>query len=322
MNLRRRSNGVWMLEVTIGGRRIRKSTGERDKAAAGERARVILAELNRDAGLCDWTLSMALQDCYDRVWVEQKSAAHTHKRIGKLERDYPALVAANLTDLKFKLLEDVTDTMAERGAKPATINRYLALISKACNEAVRRDKLERAQVPMMPYRKEPKGKLRWLTRAEERALRVKAEELWPSLDAARMQALIVVLVDTGARLSEILKTGKMSGLTQITLTDTKNGQSRSVPLTERAARALCVVPNWTADQATGRFTRLRDACNLPDVTLHTLRHTCASRLVQGGMDLYRVQTWLGHANIGVTQRYAHLSPSNLTAGVDILSAVD
>jgi hypothetical protein len=58
---------------------------------------------------------------------------------------------------------------------------------------------------------------------------------------------------------------------------------------------------------------------MPDVSLHTMRHTCASRLVQGGMDLYRVMTWLGHSSINVTQRYAHLAPTSLDAGAAILS---
>lgn len=48
------------------------------------------------------------------------------------------------------------------------------------------------------------------------------------------------------------------------------------------------------------------------VRFHDLRHTCASHLVQGTwmepMDLQEVRDWLGHSDISVTQRYAHLSP--------------
>jgi integrase len=51
------------------------------------------------------------------------------------------------------------------------------------------------------------------------------------------------------------------------------------------------------------------------VTFHCLRHTCASMLVMGGfgfkLDLFEVSRWLGHSNIKVTQRYAHLSPEYL-----------
>src|SRR5213595_2280329 len=42
------------------------------------------------------------------------------------------------------------------------------------------------------------------------------------------------------------------------------------------------------------------------VVPHILRHTCASRLVQGGIDIRRVQMWLGHQTLSMTMRYAHL----------------
>lgn len=319
MKLRKRSNGVWMLEATLEGQRIRKSTGERDKAAAQARAVVLLTELKAARGLGDWTLGDAMRDTYDRVWADQKSSIHVFKRLGKLDRDYPVLMAMPLEDLTYDVLVQATKIMWDRGMKDATINRYLALISKALTEAVKRGKL--TVKPPLPYRKESKGKLRWITRAEEKALILEAHRLWPYDEAEKMEALIIVLVDTGCRLSEALLTPRLQR-GQVTLCDTKNGSSRSVPLTERAQWSLPRVPFWTAQQAIGRFSRLRDACGYPDVTLHTLRHTCASRLVQGGMDLYRVKEWLGHSSITVTQRYAHLSPSNLTQGVDILSHGD
>jgi integrase len=53
------------------------------------------------------------------------------------------------------------------------------------------------------------------------------------------------------------------------------------------------------------------------VRFHDLRHTCASHLVQGtwgrALSLHEVKQWLGHSSIGVTQRYAHLSPGGIHA---------
>ena len=45
--------------------------------------------------------------------------------------------------------------------------------------------------------------------------------------------------------------------------------------------------------------------------LHALRQTCASRLVNAGIDLYVIKEWLGHSSIQVTERYAHLAPQKL-----------
>jgi integrase len=48
------------------------------------------------------------------------------------------------------------------------------------------------------------------------------------------------------------------------------------------------------------------------VRFHDLRHTCASHLVSGtwgrAWRLEEVRDYLGHSNISVTQRYAHMSP--------------
>lgn len=58
----------------------------------------------------------------------------------------------------------------------------------------------------------------------------------------------------------------------------------------------------------------------PSVRFHDLRHTCASHLVMGTwlgqpLSLREVQEWMGHSDIGTTQRYAHLAPGALRSKV-------
>jgi integrase len=82
------------------------------------------------------------------------------------------------------------------------------------------------------------------------------------------------------------------------------GRSQVSPLftTVRGARPLSGA-NWRRvwDEAVER-------AGVPGHSPHTCRHTAASWLVQAGVDLYRVQSLLGHESHATTQRYAHLAP--------------
>jgi integrase len=139
-----------------------------------------------------------------------------------------------------------------------------------------------------------------------------------------------VLVDTGLRLGELrrVRHEDISGR-HLTVWESKGNTSRTVPLTSRAHRILTSVvagaPGGPFNVSAGWYRtvwdRVRDTmgqADNPQWVPHMLRHTCASRLVQGGMDIRHVQAWMGHASITMTMRYAHLAPKSLEHGVSIL----
>lgn len=74
--------------------------------------------------------------------------------------------------------------------------------------------------------------------------------------------------------------------------------TRGGPLTDRSVRRLLK-------------KRLLQAGLPPDVSPHTLRHSFATHLLQGGAGLRDVQEMLGHASINTTQIYTRISPEHL-----------
>lgn len=67
-----------------------------------------------------------------------------------------------------------------------------------------------------------------------------------------------------------------------------------------------------------RLTTLCKRAGLRKIGWHALRHTFASHLVTKGVPINAVQTLMGHSNVTVTMRYAHLAPSTLRTAIDLL----
>jgi integrase len=112
----------------------------------------------------------------------------------------------------------------------------------------------------------------------------------------------------------------------------KNGRSREVPLSDEAIRALKAHRHLRGEfvfcDPAGKFFT-RDACKWPLwaackraglrlIGWHTLRHTFASHLVMRGAPLKAVQELLGHSDITMTMRYAHLSADARRDAVQLL----
>jgi integrase len=174
-----------------------------------------------------------------------------------------------------------------------------------------------------------RGRTRYLTPEEETRLLAALPE-GVKRDAA------MFLLDTGARVNEVLKLTWQDlavhpDLSAVTFWRTKSKRARTVPLTARAADCLRRAKEagrsrpfpilysafWDGYTAAKRKAGF-DGDGGEPIVVHTLRHTCASRLVQRGASLYLVQNWLGHSSPAQTARYSHLNPESLRPLVQLL----
>ena len=87
------------------------------------------------------------------------------------------------------------------------------------------------------------------------------------------------------------------------------GQVEGRPLTAGSAHRVCVQVSHAA--GLGKH-----------VTVHTLRHSFATHLLEAGTDLRTIQVLLGHHSPRTTALYTHVSPAALQATVSPLDRLD
>lgn len=147
--------------------------------------------------------------------------------------------------------------------------------------------------------------------------------------------MLDTLYAAGLRVSELVEL-QLSGVdfqTGFLRVFGKGSKERLVPIHEQAQRSLAdyiehvrpvfapktqhVFVNRRGLPLTRQyvFTLVRDAARAVGITRpvspHTLRHTFATHLLEGGADLRSVQSLLGHADISATEIYTHVQPSRL-----------
>jgi len=333
-----KGSGVFWIHYYDRGQRHRERIGARALAiAVREKRRTEIREgryfpaTRRRAVLFDDLLA-DYRKAKEREGKEIQRGEYGYRRL--LEafggRRADAIVARDVEVFRDQLME----TLA-----PASVVRHLTLLRAILNRAVRDGRLTTLPTRGVKWPKENNRRVRCLADDEEARLMRKLP--------VRLRPLAVLALNTGMRRGELLalcwKDIDLVNRT-ITISKAKSGEGRRLPMNKQAYEALSALRRKTiraggasADLAAFReapvfgpsatamkmvlnrhFGRALDAAKIEDFHFHDLRHTAASRLAMGGIDLYTIGELLGHKTLTMTARYAHLLPEHLKRAVGML----
>lgn len=353
--------GSWYVDfIAPDGRRIRQKINASSKTEARDVRSLLMTDAMRDElrlpGRKKTTLLSSLADQY----LEH---AKLHKRSWRLDVDYLKRIKAHFGDVPVERITreqceafkaEVTKALQQRAFRlaadgklrrgeaptfhPATVNRYMACLKRMFSWAEELGKIDRNPAAKVKQFRETFQPYHLLTPDEERRLL----EATNQGKARHLAPIIKIALLTGMRKEEIL------GLTWaqvdtssrlITLTRTKNGQMRHVPLNADALAVLAELKAGAKEGAVYVFTRgngermgdvktawyraLRVAGISADCRFHDLRHTYISRLVMNGVDLVavgRMAGWTDSSAATMVRRYTHHTPDYLHKAAATLEA--
>lgn len=225
---------------------------------------------------------------------------------------------------------DIENYKLERKQKvsPATVNRELACLKHMYAKAIEWEKADNSPASKVRKFREANQRVRYLEEEEiERLYETCSEHLKP---------IVAVALNTGMRKGEILnlKWPDVNLRTRvICILNSKNDEKREIPINEDLTRILfrvrknpkspyvfCKEDGIPYGDVKVGFRATLKRAKIKNFRFHDLRHTFASRLVMRGVDLKTVQELLGHKDMRMTLRYAHLSADHKRAAVERLSS--
>jgi integrase len=259
-----------------------------------------------------FTLKQALERYAKEITPAKKGAVVEKTRIAKSIR-------TSFANKSFYLFtpDDALVFMEEIGGSENNKRKYASLLSHLYKTA--------RQQWRMDVHNPVSGEIKLPSNGKPRDRRLEGDEAAKLLKelTGEARAIFEFAIETGMRRGEMLSLEwrNVEYKKQVAvLVDTKNGETRAVPLSSSAVRVL---KNLT--QGVGKakvFTisrsRLRDeweaariAAGAPDIRLHDLRHEAASRLFEKGLNVMEAASVTGHKTLSMLKRYTHLNPTDI-----------
>ena len=208
------------------------------------------------------------------------------------------------------------DEQIKQGKQPNTIRLHLAVLSHLYNVAKSEWGYEHLVNPVTHLARPKLPKVRE-TRITDQDIALIINNTTSSL----LPSMIQLALFTGMRRSELVKLQWVDvhwDKQYIHVKDTKNGEERFIPLTEKSAVVLKKmnkindrVFNITEHAVTVAFTRAIKRSQLTHMSFHTLRHEAITRFFEMGLTIPEVASISGHKSWSMLRRYTHLQSQKL-----------
>jgi integrase len=264
----------------------------------------------------------SLKDAYDitvkDTWSQNKSSAHTKTAGSVLKFFGNEMPVENITSV---LIREMVEEFEDDGNAGGTVNAKISALSMMLKTSAGEGWID--SIPYMKRRSAGTHRIRWMDAGEELKVLATCERL----GLYSLRDFIVVAVDTGFRRMELLDfqvKEYRNGMLGLHPDETKTSKARAIPATSRVEAIIeerwnntKLFDDLTVSKLRDQWALLRETLGLLEDTqfvVHSLRHTCASRMAMQDKTAEFIQKWMGHASPLTTARYMHLAPNKLLEG--------
>lgn len=323
---------IWWYDFRYRGRRCQGSTSISNKGLATRiyhktRTEVIEGKFFPDS-VGGKRSFKDLMDRYEKEYISKKSSDALRVFKGYRKNLANFFSSYTISDITPKIINSYKTARLQTGVTGGTVNREFSCLRHAFNLAVKEWQWIRVNpCGAVSMEKENPPRDRWLNQEEENALLQVCPD-W-------LRDIVVFMIHTGLRTAELLSLSWSNVdlfREVIIVKDGKRNGVRTVPLDTEAIKVLtekskvrvidndllfCSGNRRSFNSFLGQvFSAALLNAGVEDFRLGDLRHTCATRWLHAGVDLYKVQLLLGHKKATMTQRYAHHSPETLREAIE------
>lgn len=264
--------------------------------------------------------------------IEKGASPHTLRAYREDLEIFFANIKSEVDDIE---LNDIRGFVAEQinaGHKKTTVSRRLATVRSFLKFLYREGYIKANPAKLVPTPKLPMMLPVFLSVDDVFSLVEKPEGI--GFLPARDRAILELLYSSGLRVSELsgLNADDLNVREGLVKVKGKGKKERIVPVGKKAVEAIktYLVERVLLKKKDGAFFLNKNGTRLTDRSIrrivikyakaigvngrigpHTLRHTFASHLLQGGADLRVIQELLGHSSLSTTQKYTHLDITHL-----------